>query len=144
MGLSTETAMGFYHACESGKGWSGCAEFCHPGAGFSAQAGALAEMKTLEEYCDWMAGVLTIMPDASYDLKAVGTDEANDKVTIFGVFHGTHTADGGPVPPTGKRPNPTMSTWPTCATAKSPMSPKSGTTDGRLTSSAGRRRYSSF
>ena len=103
MGLSTETATGFYHACESGKGWSGCAEFCHPDAAFSAQACALAEMKTLEEYCDWMAGVLTIMPDASYDLKAVGADEANGKVTIFGVFHGTHTADGGPVPPTGKK-----------------------------------------
>ena len=103
MGLSTETAMGFYHACESGKGWSGCAEFCHPDAAFSAQAGALAEMKALEEYCDWMAGVLTIMPDASYDLKAFGADEANGKVTIFGVFHGTHTADGGPVPPTGKK-----------------------------------------
>ena len=103
MGLSTETATGFYHACESGKGWSGCAEFCHPDAAFSAQAGALAEMKTLEEYCDWMAGVLTIMPDASYDLKTIGTDEANARVTIFGVFHGTHTADGGPVPPTGKK-----------------------------------------
>ena len=103
MSLSKDTAMGFYHACESGKGWSGCADFCHPGAGFSAQAGALAEMTTLEEYCDWMAGVLTIMPDASYDLKAAGTDEANGKVTIFGVFHGTHTADGGPVPPTGKK-----------------------------------------
>ena len=103
MGLSKDTAMGFYHACESGKGWSGCADFCHPGAGFSAQAGALAEMTTLEEYCDWMAGVLTIMPDASYDLKAAGTDEENNRVTIFGVFHGTHTADGGPVPPTGKK-----------------------------------------
>ena len=103
MSLSKDTAMGFYHACESGKGWSGCTDFCHPGAGFSAQAGALAEMTTLEEYCDWMAGVLTIMPDASYDLKAAGTDEKNDRVTIFGVFHGTHTADGGPVPPTGKK-----------------------------------------
>ena len=103
MSLSKDTAMGFYHACESGKGWSGCTDFCHPGAGFSAQAGALAEMTTLEEYCDWMAGVLTIMPDASYDLKAVGADEANARVTIYGVFHGTHTADGGPVPPTGKK-----------------------------------------
>ena len=103
MSLSKDAAMGFYHACESGKGWSGCADFCHPEAGFSAQAGALAEMTTLEEYCDWMAGVLTIMPDASYDLKSVGTDEENNKVTIFGVFHGTHTADGGPVPPTGKK-----------------------------------------
>ncbi len=103
MSLSVEAATGFYHACESGKGWSGCAEFCHPDAGFSAQAGAIAEMKTLETYCDWMKGVLTILPDASYDLKSMGIDEDNNRVTIFGVFSGTHTADGGPVPPTGKK-----------------------------------------
>ena len=76
--------------------------FCHPGAGFSAQAGALADMNTLEAYCDWMAGVLTILPDAGYDLKAIGEDKDTGRVTMFGVFTGTHTADGGPVPPTGK------------------------------------------
>ena len=103
MSLSKEAATGFYHACESGKGWAGCAEFCHRGAGFSAQAGAIAEMTTLEAYCDWMQGVVTILPDASYDLKAMGTDEENARVVIFGVFSGTHTGDGGPVPPTGKK-----------------------------------------
>ncbi len=103
MGVSKEAAMAFYHACESGKGWAGCAEYCHPDAGFSAQAGAIADMNTLEAYCDWMAGVVTIMPDADYDLKASGADEENGRVTIYGVFTGTHTAEGGPVPPTGKR-----------------------------------------
>ena len=103
MGNSKDAAMAFYHACESGKGWAGCAEYCHPDASFSAQAGAIAEMKTLEAYCDWMAGVVTIMPDADYDLKASGADEENGRVTIYGVFTGTHTAEGGPVPPTGKR-----------------------------------------
>ena len=98
-----ETALDFYHACESGAGWAGCAQFCHPDAGFSAQAGALAEMKTLEAYCDWMKGVLTILPDAGYDLKAAAADEANERVTLFGVFSGTHTGEGGPVPPTGKK-----------------------------------------
>ena len=103
MSDSRETALGFYHACESGSGWAGCAEFCTPDAGFSAQAGAIAEMETLEAYCDWMQGVVTILPDASYELKAVGADEENDRVTIFGVFSGTHTGEGGPVPPTGKK-----------------------------------------
>ena len=103
MSDAKETALGFYHACESGAGWAGCAEFCTPGAGFSAQAGAIAEMETLEAYCDWMQGVVTILPDASYELKAVGADEENARVTIFGVFSGTHTGEGGPVPPTGKK-----------------------------------------
>ena len=103
MSTPKETALDFYHACESGSGWVGCAEFCTPDAGFSAQAGAIAEMETLEAYCDWMKGVVTILPDASYELKAVGADEENDRVTIFGVFSGTHTGEGGPVPPTGKK-----------------------------------------
>ena len=60
-------------------------------------------MKTLEAYCDWMQGVVTILPDAGYDLKAAGADDENDRVAIFGVFSGTHTGEGGPVPPTGKK-----------------------------------------
>ena len=103
MSTSKETALAFYHACESGAGWAGCAQFCHADAGFSAQAGAIAEMKTLEAYCDWMKGVVTILPDAGYDLRAAGADEENQKVTIYGIFSGTHTGEGGPVPPTGKK-----------------------------------------
>ena len=103
MSGSKETALGFYHACESGKGWAGCAEYCQPDAGFSAQAGAIAEMTMLEAYCDWMQGVVTILPDASYDLRAVGADDERGRVAIFGVFTGTHTGEGGPVPPTGKK-----------------------------------------
>lgn len=100
---SEKTATAFYHACESGKGWEGCREYCHEGATFSAQSGAIEEIDTLEGYCDWMKGLLTILPDGSYDLKSTGVDDANDKVTFFGVFSGTHTAEGGPVPPTGNK-----------------------------------------
>ena len=38
----------FFDACETGKGWEGCKDYCHPGATFSAQAGALAGIETLE------------------------------------------------------------------------------------------------
>ena len=49
-----ERAEQFFDACETGKGWDMCKEFCHPDASFSAQAGALADVDTLESYTEWM------------------------------------------------------------------------------------------
>jgi steroid delta-isomerase-like uncharacterized protein len=97
-----ERAEFFFHACESGKGWEGCSEYCHPGATFSAQAGSLAEVNTLEEYAEWMKGIYTPMPDARYEVKSFAVDEERNNASVFGVFHGTHTEEGGPVPATGK------------------------------------------
>jgi len=37
------TAKQFFDACETGKGWAGCKQYCHPAATFSAQAGARVE-----------------------------------------------------------------------------------------------------
>jgi hypothetical protein len=51
-----QTAERFFDACETGKGWEACKEFCHTDASFSAQAGALAEVQTLEAYTEWMKG----------------------------------------------------------------------------------------
>jgi predicted ester cyclase len=99
----TETAEQFFAACETGQGWEACRMYCHPGATFAAQAGALTGVDTLEQYCDWMKGLLTLMPDAGYDLRAFAADEARRVVVAYAVFAGTHTGEGGPVPPTGKR-----------------------------------------
>jgi predicted ester cyclase len=63
----------------------------------------LADVRALEHYTDWMESLFTLMPDASYELKAFGVDEDTGNVLAFGVFRGTHTGEGGPVPPTGKR-----------------------------------------
>jgi len=97
------TAEQFFEACETGKGWSTCSQYCHPGATFTAQADALADVKTLEGYTDWMMHLFTPVPDGSYELRAFAVDEARNSVVAYGVFRGTHTGDGGPVPPTGKR-----------------------------------------
>ena len=97
-----ETATQFFDACETGKGWDGCKQFCHPGATFSAQAEALTGVETLEAYTDWMKGLFTPVPDGRYELRAFAVDDDRNNVTAFGVFHGTHTDEGGPVPPTGK------------------------------------------
>ncbi len=98
-----EAAEGFFHACESGKGWGECSQYCTPDATFSAQASMLADVRALEHYTNWMQGIHEVMPDASYELKAFGVDEDTGKVLAFGVFRGTHTGEGGPVAPTGKR-----------------------------------------
>ena len=92
----------FFDACETGRGWDACKEFCHPEATFSAQAGALAEVNSLEAYTEWMKGLFTPVPNGRYEIKSFAVDEDRDNVTAFAVFHGTHTGEGGPVPPTGK------------------------------------------
>jgi predicted ester cyclase len=92
----------FFHACETGKGWEACREFCHADATFSAQAAALADVNTLEGYTEWMKGLFTPVPDGRYQLRSFAVDEERNSVLAFAVFHGTHTGEGGPVPPTGK------------------------------------------
>lgn len=96
------TAGRFFEACETGKGWDVCREFCHTDAGFSAQTGALQGIDTLEAYTDWMKGMMTVIPDGNYELRSFGVDEERNSVSAYAVFRGTHTGEGGPVPPTGR------------------------------------------
>ena len=98
-----ETAEKFFDACESGRGWEGCKQYCRPGATFSAQAAALTGVNTVEAYTNWMQGMYTPMPDARYEVKSFAVDEQRNNVTAVGVFKATHTGNGGPVPPTGKK-----------------------------------------
>jgi predicted ester cyclase len=98
----TEIAKKFFEACETGKGWEGCKAYCKTNATFSAQAEPLADVKTLQQYTDWMKGLLTFMPDGRYELMAFGTDAERQSVCAYGVFSATHTGQGGPCPPTGK------------------------------------------
>jgi predicted ester cyclase len=103
MGSIRETAERFFEACETGKGWAGCQLYCHPGATFSAQVGVLSGVDTLEKYTDWMKGLFTPVPDGSYEVRSSAVDEGRRNVAAYGIFRGTHTGQGGPVPPTGKR-----------------------------------------
>ncbi|MDA7640168.1 ester cyclase [Opitutaceae bacterium] len=98
-----ETAKQFFEACETGKGWYGWSEYCHPEATFPAQAGALADIATLEAYAEWMKGLLTPVPDGHYELRFFAEDEERRCVAAYAVFLGTHTGEGGPVEPTGKK-----------------------------------------
>lgn len=102
MNAIRDTAERFFDACESGKGWDGCKDYCRSDATFSAQADALAGVSTLEAYTNWMKGMFTPIPDASYEVRSLAVDERRNNVTAVAVFRGTNTGQG-PVPPTGKR-----------------------------------------
>jgi len=97
-----KVAEQFFVACETGKGWEGCSAYCTPDATFSAQAEPLADVKTLAQYADWMTGIMTVFPDARYELKSFAVDAERNNVAAYAVFHAAHTGQGGPVPPTGK------------------------------------------
>ena len=74
MSSITAIANDFFAACETGKGWEACKAYCAPNATFTAQAEPLVGIKTLAEYTDWMKGLMTIMPDGSYEVKSFATD----------------------------------------------------------------------
>ena len=101
MSTNLATANQFFEACETGKGWEGCKSYCHPDASFSSQTTVLAEISTLEDYCEWMRNLFTPIPDGRYELKFFAEDEARNSVAAYAVFHGTQTGEGGPVPATG-------------------------------------------
>jgi predicted ester cyclase len=44
---------------------------------------------------------MTVLTDATYEVKSFATDMERDNVCAYAVFSGTHLA-GGPIPPTGK------------------------------------------
>ncbi|MFO7816726.1 MAG: nuclear transport factor 2 family protein [Desulfovibrionales bacterium] len=103
MSTILEPAKQFFDACENGKGWEICKEYCHPHATFSSQTGALSDIETLEDYCEWMKNLFVPVPDGHYELKFFAADEERSSVAAFAIFHGTQTGPGGPVPPTGKQ-----------------------------------------
>ena len=49
-----------------------------------------------------MKGLLTPVADGRYEVRSFGVDEDRNNMTAYAIFRGTHTNDGGPVPPTGK------------------------------------------
>jgi predicted ester cyclase len=101
-GSITDTARAFFDALDTGQGWEACSAYCHPDATFTAQAEPLAEVRTLADYAEWMRGMMAVLPDGRYEMKSFGFDPERKSVAGYAVFHGTHTGEGGPVPPTGK------------------------------------------
>jgi hypothetical protein len=101
MSTNIENARQFFEACDTGKGWDACSQYCHSDATFSSQTAVLADISSINDYCEWMKNLLTPIPDGHYELKFLGADESNNSVAAFAIFHGTQTGPGGPGEPTG-------------------------------------------
>ena len=70
----TENTRKLFVACESGQGWGVCRQWCTPDATFAAQAEPLAEVRSLQQYTEWMKGLPGFVPDGRYDPKSFATD----------------------------------------------------------------------
>ena len=80
------TAEQFFDACETGKGWEACQRYCHNGATFMAQAGALSGIDSLQGYTDWMKAMLTPLRDGRYEVRSLAVDEDRKNVSAYAVF----------------------------------------------------------
>lgn len=101
-----EVAQQFFQACETPLGWAGCKAFVSPDSTFSAQCEPLADITSIEDYCDWMKAFGTVTAaGASYTLHTQAWDEKTRTATFFATYHATHVGEGGPVPPTNKSTN---------------------------------------
>ena len=99
-----ENAKKFIEACDGNLGWEGCKSYVVDGAPFVAQAQALAEVETVEAYCEWMKGLGEgPLKGCVYEINGSAYDEANKMAIYYATITGTHVGDGGPVPPTNKQ-----------------------------------------
>jgi hypothetical protein len=103
---SMEIATNFFHACEGLQGWAGCQQYVAHDAGFAAQSEPLIDVSTVEDYCEWMAGLGSgPLNGCGYELHASAFDESNNTALFFATFTGSHVGDGGPIPPTNNETN---------------------------------------
>tara|TARA_B110000967_G_C18840489_1_gene539105 strand:- start:1018 stop:1455 length:438 start_codon:yes stop_codon:yes gene_type:complete len=83
------TARAFFDACEYGKGWSECERYCHPDATFETEAEILANVDTMEIYCDWMVDALAMFDEnVEIEIKAEAHDQTRDIVLIYAEIRG--------------------------------------------------------
>lgn len=98
-----ELATRFHEACMTGEGWAACKTYCVPGATLRHDTAMLAGIDTLAAYAEFLKSVHTFMPDFGFEVRSLGVDEERGRVLLHYGLWGTHTGEGGPQPPTGKR-----------------------------------------
>ncbi len=81
-------AAAFFAACETGKGWAACKQYCKPDATFACQADALAGVATLEEYVEWMRGLFTPHSRRALHRDRLGCRQYTERVRRCGCLRG--------------------------------------------------------
>ena len=82
-------ARAFFEACDYGKGWSICKSYCHENASFETKAETLAEIDTLDTYCDWMVEALAMFDNiVEIEVKSEAYDVKKDIALINAEIRG--------------------------------------------------------
>lgn len=88
---------------DNGRDFEAVREYIVEDAPFECQADAMKDLKTIEDYANWMVGIgNTTAPGFTIDKHCSAWDEDNNIAIHYATFHATHTGEGGPVPPTNK------------------------------------------
>ena len=83
--------------------WGEIKDIVEEGAPFVCQADALADVKTIRGWYDWMVNFkANICPDAKFTVKSTAWDAERKVCAHAAVFHATHTGSGGPCEATNK------------------------------------------
>ncbi len=100
-----DNATKFFHACESLRGWGECERYVEEGAAFSAQCEPLVDIKTVEDYVNWMTGFgSNTAAGCSFDLHTSAYDDANATAIYFATLPAVTLVTVGPFHPRTKRP----------------------------------------
>ena len=88
-----ENIQAFFDACEQGKGWEVCKQYCLEDAAFECD---VLPPQNLQAYTEWMKGLVAgPMPDAKYEVMSKTQGEGHS--VYCAKFLATHTGEGGPV-----------------------------------------------
>lgn len=99
-----ETAVAFFHTCESAKGWENCRSYAEPDASFHSATATYGHMTTLQAYCDQIkTAFTTTFAGSDYELVARAYDPDAQIALLYGMSYAQHTGEGGPVPPTNQK-----------------------------------------
>jgi len=105
MSTLEQTAERFLQTVKPGQGWEAWQPFCHPDAGFrklGTSAVGMEVHESLPDFAESTKVLVALFPDLRQELRSLAIDEEQDIAIAYMVTKGTHTGEGGPVPPTGQ------------------------------------------
>lgn len=105
MSTMRQAAERFIHSVKPGQGWEAWEPYCHPDASFrklGTSSLGIEVHDSLREFAESTKALLVLFPDLREELHSLATDEEKNIAIAYLMIKGTHTGEGGPVPPTGK------------------------------------------
>lgn len=101
--VAFENAKKVMKAIDDVTPWDDVAHLVVEDCPFTCQADAIADVKTLKGWYDWMVNFKdNIAPGCHAEVHGCAWDEANKTALYVATFHGKHTGSGGPVEATNK------------------------------------------